>query len=147
MSVNETTKSGYVRSISPVKNKVADSYKDDLFEQFSDLKSKLRSGQRSILGNSNRSTFRCRTSTEMFNVLIQDEANHSNNSLKIFSEGFYDNDFLLNDFMAECDLPQALLETQKNLQEVLRSVKKDEEISVSGIKKSKLKTPTSVNCK
>ena len=130
-----------------MKNKEADSYKDDLFEQFSDLKSKLRSGQRSILGNSNRSTFRCRTSTEMFNVLIQDEANHSNNSLKIFSEGFYDNDFLLNDFMAECDLPQALLETQKNLQEVLRSVKKDEEILVSGIKKSKLKTPTSVNCK
>jgi hypothetical protein len=97
-----------------------ESYKDDLFEQFSDLKSKLRSGKRSIL--SNRSTFRCRTSTEMFNVLIQDDANHSNNSLKILSEGFYENDFLLNDFMAECDLPQALLETQKNLKEVLRSV-------------------------
>lgn len=119
-----------------------DSYKDDLYDQFSELKSKLRSGQRSIL--SNRSNFRCRTSTEMFNVLIQDEANHSNNSLKILSEGFYDNDFLLNDFMATLDLPQDL-ETQKNLQEVLRSVNK--EITPSNIKKSKLKTPTSVNCK
>ena len=89
-----------------------ENYNDDLFEQFSDLKSKLRSGKRSILNSSNRSTFRCRTSTEMFGNLIENGANQTNNSIKILSEGFYDNDFLLNDFiMASDDLPQALLET------------------------------------
>ena len=89
-----------------------ENYNDDLFEQFSDLKSKLRSGKRSILNSSNRSTFRCRTSTEMFGNLIENVANQTNNSIKILSEGFYDNDFLLNDFiMASDDLPQALLET------------------------------------
>ncbi len=89
-----------------------ENYNDDLFEQFSDLKSKLRSGKRSILNSSSRSTFRCRTSTEMFGNLIENGANQTNNSIKILSEGFYDNDFLLNDFiMASDDLPQALLET------------------------------------
>lgn len=89
-----------------------ENYNDDLFEQFSDLKSKLRSGKRSILNSSNRSTFRCRTSTEIIGNLIENGANQTNNSIKILSEGFYDNDFLLNDFiMASDDLPQALLET------------------------------------
>ena len=48
----------------------------------------------------------------MFGNLIENGANHTNKSIKILSEGFYDNDFLLNDFITACvDLQQALLET------------------------------------
>jgi len=59
-----------------------------------------------------RSTFRCRASTEMLGNLVENNPNHSNKSLKMLSEGFYENDFLLNDFNMACnDLPQELLFT------------------------------------